>query len=317
MDLLPLLARWAHVGSAIVMLGGSVFVRFVLMPAAAGLPDEQHDGLRTRVMQTWKKFVMVAILLFLISGIYNTTLTIPDHSDQPLYHALLGIKFMLALVVFFFASALSGRSGGTAWVRKDASKWLAVTITIAAVVVAIAGYLKLMPAGDNALNDSSVQVSENQVITFEYTLSDAEGNVLDSSERGQPLAYIHGTGHIIPGLEKALEGKSPGDSFRIIIAPEEAYGQREESLISTVARSQFAGVENIAVGMQLDAESQDGVIRTVTVLKVGGDKLTVDANHALAGMELTYDVYLVGIRPATFEEIQHGHVHSPGASGRQ
>jgi uncharacterized membrane protein len=145
-DLTPLnvLFRWIHVGTAIVVLGGSVFMRFVLMPAAAALPDAEHDALRQRVMGRWKKFVMIGIFLFLVSGFYNyLVVSIPAHKVYKLYHPLIGTKILLAFVVFFLASALTGRSVAFEGIRKNNKKWLLITIALAAIIVAISGVLKI------------------------------------------------------------------------------------------------------------------------------------------------------------------------------
>jgi uncharacterized membrane protein len=154
-DALPLvvLMRWVHVGTAIVVLGGSVFMRFVLMPAAAPMPEADHDALRGRIMGRWKRFVMMGIALFLISGFYNyLVVAVPGHKGDGLYHGLMGTKILLAFVVFFFASALTGRSKGLEGIRRNSRKWLAVTILLAAIVSAIGGFLKVArPAGEAAM----------------------------------------------------------------------------------------------------------------------------------------------------------------------
>ena len=111
MDLwLSVLSRWTHVGTAIVILGGSVFLRFVLSPAASQLPEAEHQALRQNVMARWKRFVHAGIALFLISGFYNYIQAMPNHKGDGLYHALIGTKILLALVVFTLASGLVGRS---------------------------------------------------------------------------------------------------------------------------------------------------------------------------------------------------------------
>lgn len=138
-----ILSRWTHVGTAIVVLGGSVFMRFVLMPAAQQLPQAEHDALRARVMGTWKKFVHIGIVLFLVSGFYNFFRTISKGPVEPLYHALIGTKILLSFGVFFLASALVGRSSAFEGLRRNSKKWLAVTIALAAIVVALAGVAKI------------------------------------------------------------------------------------------------------------------------------------------------------------------------------
>ena len=149
-DAIPLvvLMRWVHVGTSIVVLGGSVFMRFVLMPAAASLPEAEHEALRGRIMGRWKKFVMIGIALFLLSGLYNYLIVaIPRHKGDGLYHGLMGTKILLAFAVFFFASALTGRSKGLEGIRRNSRKWLAVTILLAAIVAAIGGFLKVARPG--------------------------------------------------------------------------------------------------------------------------------------------------------------------------
>ena len=144
MDVISILSRWTHIGTAIVLVGGTFFLRFVLAPAAAQLSDSEHTKLKELVMKTWKKFVHAGIALFLVSGFYNfIVVQIPQHRGDKLYHALMGIKILLALAIFFFASALVGRSKSFEGMRKNAKFWQLVLIILAAVVVAISGYLKV------------------------------------------------------------------------------------------------------------------------------------------------------------------------------
>ncbi len=146
MEILDLLSRWIHIGTAIVVLGGSVFLRFVLMPAAVGLPDDEHQALRERLMGRWRKFVGIGIGLFLLSGFYNyLVVAMPKHQGDKLYHPLIGTKILLAFVVFFLASALTGRSAAFEGIRKNSKKWLLITILLAATIVVISGVLKFRP----------------------------------------------------------------------------------------------------------------------------------------------------------------------------
>ncbi len=141
MEFIELVSRWVHVGAAIVLLGGSAFTRFVLMPAAAeSLSETEHENLRQRVMGRWKRIVMIGIGLLLASGLYNY---LNSGKSGGLYHGLMGVKMLLAFGVFFFASALTGRSAGLAAIRNDARKWLTVLILMATIVVAIAGFLNV------------------------------------------------------------------------------------------------------------------------------------------------------------------------------
>jgi len=141
--LLALLSRWVHIGTAIVVIGGSVFMRFVLMPAAEQLPDNEHEALRERVLGRWKRFVHLGVLLFLLSGGYNYILAVRIHKGQSLYHALVGTKIILALIVFFLASAIVGRSPTFENLRKNMKRWVLVVILLATVIVGISGFVKV------------------------------------------------------------------------------------------------------------------------------------------------------------------------------
>jgi FKBP-type peptidyl-prolyl cis-trans isomerase SlyD len=156
-----------------------------------------------------------------------------------------------------------------------------------------------------------MQVGKDKVVSIDYTLTDVGGKVIDSSEGTEPLAYLHGAGNIIPGLERALEGKSAGEEVKATIAPEQGYGQKNPGLIQPVPRAQFPGVKDIKVGQQFQAQTNHGP-RVVTVVGVNDDTVTVDANHPLAGETLNFDVKVVSVRDATPEEIDHGHPHEPG-----
>lgn len=152
-------------------------------------------------------------------------------------------------------------------------------------------------------------IGDNLVVSMHYKLTDDEGNLLDSSEGGEPLAYIHGIGHIIPGLEKALVGKVAGDSLQVKITPEEGYGEIVPELIEVVDIAAFEGVESVEEGMRFETESDDGVVQGIVVRAVEGDKITIDGNHPFAGKTLNFDVEIVAVREAESEEIAHGHVH--------
>lgn len=156
-----------------------------------------------------------------------------------------------------------------------------------------------------------MQVSKHTVVTINYTLTNDRGDVLDSSQGGEPLAYIQGIGSIIPGLEAALEGKQKGDTLSVSIAPEQGYGERNDALVQQVPLSLFEGVDEVKPGMQFHAQTQAGV-QVVTVTKVEGDQVTIDGNHPLAGETLNFEVEVLDVREATAEELDHGHVHGPG-----
>jgi FKBP-type peptidyl-prolyl cis-trans isomerase SlyD len=156
-----------------------------------------------------------------------------------------------------------------------------------------------------------VQIARNKVVSIHYTLRDEHGTVLDSSQGRAPLTYLHGKGNIIPGLEQALDGKAAGEKLDVSVTPEQAYGARDERLVQILPRSRLPEGAELAPGMQLRVEGQQGR-RIVRVTKVERDFVTVDGNHPLAGRTLHFAVEVADVRKATHEEISHGHVHGPG-----
>ena len=145
-------------------------------------------------------------------------------------------------------------------------------------------------------------IEKNKVVTIEYTLKNASDEIIDTSVGGQPLEYLHGYGMLIPGLEKELEGKTEGDELSVVVEPAEAYGERRDDLVFDVDRSSFDEGAKIEVGMQFEAASPYGT-QVVTVVKVADDKVTIDANHPLAGEKLFFDVKVVSLREATEQEL--------------
>ena len=159
-----------------------------------------------------------------------------------------------------------------------------------------------------------MEIGKNTVATIDYTLTSPDGQVLDSSKGREPLAYLHGASNIIPGLENALEGKREGDHVQVTVPPGQGYGERDDRMIQSVPRGNFQGAQEIRPGMQFQAQTSQGP-RVVTVVKVEPEDVTVDANHPLAGMELSFDVTVKGVREASAEEIAHGHAHGVGGNG--
>jgi FKBP-type peptidyl-prolyl cis-trans isomerase SlyD len=155
-------------------------------------------------------------------------------------------------------------------------------------------------------------VDADKVVLIHYTLTDDAGEVLDSSAGREPLAYLHGKGNIIPGLENALAGKKVGEKLNVKVEPAQGYGERDEQLVQAVPRQAFESVGEVNPGMQFQAQTPQGETRIVTVTQVADDLVTVDANHPLAGTHLTFDVEVTEVRDATPEELEHGHVHGPG-----
>lgn len=145
-----------------------------------------------------------------------------------------------------------------------------------------------------------------QVTAFHYTLKDRQGRVLDSSEGLEPLAFLHGTGQIIPGLERQMVQLKAGDARSFVIPPTEAYGERNEEWVITAKKSDLPG--SAKVGDRFRGGDEDDA-PVFAVIAIDGDDVKLDANHPLAGMELHFDIQVVETRTATDEEIEHGHVH--------
>ena len=144
--MLPILSRWAHVLSFIILIGGTIFIRFVLMPTAKEiLDDETHKKLREAIVKRWRKLVHACIGLLIISGIYNMTLTFPNHSGDSTYHMLFGIKFLLAFVAFFFAIKLTSSKESGIKMRNNGKVWLLVLLSMTVGIVLISGVLKNLP----------------------------------------------------------------------------------------------------------------------------------------------------------------------------
>ena len=156
-----------------------------------------------------------------------------------------------------------------------------------------------------------MQIADRCVAYFHYTLTNDAGDVLDSSSGRDPLPYLHGKGNIVPGLEKALAGKTVGDKLDVVVAPEEGYGPRIDSLVQVVPKAAFQGVDKLEPGMQFQAESNMGPV-SVVVTAIEGDNVTVDGNHPLAGETLHFAVEITEVREASVEEVLHGHVHGVG-----
>ena len=154
-------------------------------------------------------------------------------------------------------------------------------------------------------------IDQHKVVTIHYKVVDAEsGELIDSSEDSQPMTYLHGAQNIVPGLEKALEGKSVGDEVEVTVKPADAYGERSEEGIQQVPIEMFEDMEKIEPGMTLMVETEDGPLNLV-VTEVDETTVTVDANHPMAGKSLTFSVKIKEVRDASEEEVAHGHVHGP------
>lgn len=155
-----------------------------------------------------------------------------------------------------------------------------------------------------------MQITDNTAVSFHYTLTNNSGEQLDSSVGAEPLLYLHGAGNIIPGLEAALLGKKAGEKLQVSIPPEQAYGLLDENMVQVVSKKMFDGMD-VEIGMQFHADVSYGS-GVITITAINGDDVTIDGNHPLAGEHLNFDVEIVDVRPATADEIAHGHIHGAG-----
>ncbi|WP_101926463.1 MULTISPECIES: FKBP-type peptidyl-prolyl cis-trans isomerase [Luteimonas] len=157
-----------------------------------------------------------------------------------------------------------------------------------------------------------MEIAAARVASFHYTLTDDAGEVIDKSPESQPLAYFHGAGNIVPGLEKALEGKQAGDALKVEVKPEEGYGVRNDSLIQSVPREAFQGIDQVEPGMQFQAQTGNGPL-LVTVVDVDEAQVKIDGNHPLAGKTLHFAIEVTDVRDASEAEKQTGQVAAPQA----
>jgi FKBP-type peptidyl-prolyl cis-trans isomerase SlyD len=156
-----------------------------------------------------------------------------------------------------------------------------------------------------------MKVAHDSVVSFHYTLKDEAGSVIDQSD-GEPLAYLHGHGQIVPGLERELTGRQAGDKLQVRVSPAEGYGEYSAALLQQIPRDAFARIAGLHVGMELQTRTRTGHPATVSVKEIGPEFVTVDGNHALAGKALFFDIEIAEVRSASEEELSHQHVHGPG-----
>ncbi|MDB2385947.1 peptidylprolyl isomerase [Shewanella sp.] len=156
-----------------------------------------------------------------------------------------------------------------------------------------------------------MSIKDNSVVQFIYTLRDEQGEVLESNEGLDPIAYLHGHNNMMPGVEKALVGKDTGEQFSVTLPASETYGERNENAEQRVSVKHLQGAKVWKAGMRALINTDQGQ-RQVTIIKMGKFMATVDVNHPLAGRELTFDLTVADVRDATAEEIAHGHAHGKG-----
>ena len=160
-----------------------------------------------------------------------------------------------------------------------------------------------------------MKIEKDRVVQFHYTVNERSAHeageeAIESSKDREPLAILIGHGNIIPGLEKAMEGKAAGESFSADVPAAEAYGEVREGLTQRVPKKHF-GEQRLAPGMQVVLNTNVGP-RAVTIQKVGMSVVDVDLNHPMAGKDLHFDIEVVDVREASPEELEHGHVHGEG-----
>jgi FKBP-type peptidyl-prolyl cis-trans isomerase SlyD len=158
-----------------------------------------------------------------------------------------------------------------------------------------------------------MKIQSGHVVRMHYTLSDEHGATIESSRGRDPLAYLHGSGQLIAGLELALAGSETGTKTKVTVAPKDAYGEKDPAAVIRAPREDFPADLELAPGVEVQAETPDGPI-TFMVVSVDEKEAVLDANHPLAGKTLTFDVEILDVRKATAEELAHGHVHGAGGA---
>ncbi|MCA9403777.1 MAG: peptidylprolyl isomerase [Candidatus Omnitrophica bacterium] len=159
-----------------------------------------------------------------------------------------------------------------------------------------------------------MKIENGKVAMIHYSLKNDAGDTIDSTVNDAPMGYLHGHSNLMPGLEKALDGRAQGEKFSMSLAPEEAFGPHDELKIKKVPKEHFDGLDDLKEGMHLQVNSPQGA-QIATVQAVGEAEVTVDFNHPLAGQTLHFEIEVLEIREATAEELEHGHIHGAGGCG--
>ncbi len=159
-------------------------------------------------------------------------------------------------------------------------------------------------------------IAKNSVVSMNYKVATAAGEHVDASQPGEPLVWLAGQNQIIPGLEQALIGKNVGDKLSVDVEAKDGYGEIDEELDIKVLKSQFPPnvQKQLKEGFQFRAEhpTKEGEDVIFTIHGIEGDDIFVSGNHPLAGENLHFEVEIISVRPATKEELEHGHAHGPG-----
>jgi FKBP-type peptidyl-prolyl cis-trans isomerase SlyD len=157
-----------------------------------------------------------------------------------------------------------------------------------------------------------MNIAKDSVVSLDYRLHLGDGEIIEHSEPGDPLVYLHGYEEIVPGLEKVLEGKTVGFTDKVKVSPEEGYGEIDPDGVEEVPRSDFPADLELEVGGVVTATDEEDEEVEFLIKEIKGDKVVVDFNHPLAGKTLHFEVKVLEVRPATAEELEHGHAHAPG-----
>ena len=156
-----------------------------------------------------------------------------------------------------------------------------------------------------------MKIEKDMAVGFHYTLTDENGETLDSSKDREPMVYLHGHPGIIPGLERAMQGHEVGDEFNAVIPPEDAYGIYSDGLVRNIDLSHFENPEHVVVGAQFQVQAGNDV-HVATVTEIEDEIVTLDLNHPLANQTLHFEVKIDSVRKASAEELEHGHIHGEG-----
>ncbi|KFA88064.1 FKBP-type peptidyl-prolyl cis-trans isomerase [Archangium violaceum] len=157
-----------------------------------------------------------------------------------------------------------------------------------------------------------MQIAKDSVVTIDYRLHLGDGKIIDESEPGDPLVYLHGYEEIVPGLEKALEGKKAGESLKVVVEPKDGYGEYDPDGVEEVPREDFPPDMELEAGGVVSATDEDGDDVEFLVKEVRAKTVVIDFNDPMAGKTLHFDVTVREVRAATKEELEHGHAHAPG-----
>lgn len=148
----------------------------------------------------------------------------------------------------------------------------------------------------------------NCVVEFHLSIFDSENKLVDSTLDDEPVQLLLGRQSLVPGVDEALIGKEAGAELKLALTADEAYGEYSADDIQTLPITMFEEVEDLDVGLELFADTDQGP-KVVTVREINDGLVTIDGNHPLAGQDLNFEVKLLSVRPASAEELDHGHVH--------